>query len=275
VDSDCASAAARVCQKMFDCVPLYGEVAWGDVATCTERVRLSCRFDALAPGSGFTRETVASCVSALDTTSCPDFFARKIDACWPKGGRPDGDRCGSHKQCQSGYCELHGECGYCAPRGGPGAACNDGMPEGCQAGLLCVGVACVLPRQLDEACDTQQPCDLRLYCKDGKCRPTADERQDCAGSSSCDYWKGLFCNPVTGKCQAFTRARDGQPCGVVAGGYAICVPGNNNCKAMNQMGTGTCVERAHDGEQCLTNTCYFPARCDREVCKLPDSARCE
>ena len=42
-----------------------------------------------------------------------------------------------------------------------------------------------------------------------------------------------------------------------------------------QMGTGTCVERAHDGEQCVTNTCYFPARCDHEICQLPNGALCE
>jgi hypothetical protein len=160
------------------------------------------------------------------------------------------------------------------PRATAGQACNDGMPEGCQSGLLCFGT-CVLPRKLDEACDTQNPCDLRLYCKEGKCRPTAGEGEDCVGSSSCDYWKGLFCNPASGKCQAFVRAREGQACGVVPGGYAICVPGNNNCTAVNPMGTGTCHERAHDGEQCITNTCYFPARCDQGVCKLPDSSRCE
>src|SRR2546421_397588 len=41
----CQAGAAKLCQKLFDCVPLFLEVYFRDVATCTERVFLSCQHE--------------------------------------------------------------------------------------------------------------------------------------------------------------------------------------------------------------------------------------
>ena len=266
---ECAPAASRFCRKMLDCAPLFLEIAWKDLATCASRMTLDCESDVLARDSGLTLESVETCVRALDTTSCSDFFWRKIDACWARGARADGDRCGSHKQCSSGYCAFQGECGYCAPPGGVGQRCP--RAEACLPGLQCLG-ACVLPTKQDEPCNTQSPCDLDLYCKDGRCQPAGEVGQDCTGNS-CSYWKGLFCDPSTGKCETYQRAGPGEPCGVVAGKYAVCVPGDR-CSGATQTGTGTCVGLVADGDPCADRNCLYPARCANSICRLPDNARC-
>lgn len=267
----CAAGAARFCQKLVECAPLFLWRAWSDLASCTERMRLDCVHDALSRDSSLTSQTVAACTSALDVTSCSDFFARKIDSCWSKGERPDGDRCGSNKQCKSGYCALQGECGYCTASGGAGALC--GAVESCQMGLICTAGVCVLPGHLDQPCSTQSPCDLALYCQDGRCRPAGKEGEECVGASSCDLWQALFCNPSTGKCQRFFAAGPGQPCGVVPGGVAYCVPGGD-CSGVNALGTGTCVGLVGEGESCVMRRCNYPARCGDGICRLPDAARC-
>jgi hypothetical protein len=267
----CAAGAARFCQKLMECAPLFLDRLWTDLGSCTDRMRLDCEHDAFSRDSSLTFQTVTTCTGALDVTSCSDFFGRRIEACWSRGQRPDGDRCGSSKQCQSGYCNLQGECGYCAARGGVGQPC--GAVESCQTGLLCAGGVCLQPGHLDEACSTQSPCDLALYCQDGHCRPAGTEGQDCVGATSCDYWKGLYCNPSIGKCQHFLRAGPGEPCGVVPGGIAYCVPGGN-CADVDAMGTGRCVGLVGEGESCVMRSCSYPARCGDGICRLPDSARC-
>jgi hypothetical protein len=266
----CAEVAARYCQKQRECAPLFLELTWNDLETCTSRVTLSCEDDLRARDSGFTDQSLPACVRELDEVGCRDFFAYQIPSCFPSGARPDGDRCGSSRQCQSGHCAFQGECGYCAPRRAAGEPCS--RPDICLPGLHCTGV-CVAPRQQDQPCSTQEPCDIGLHCSEGICQPSQAEGQACVGGS-CDYWKGLFCNPATARCQRYGRAAAGQPCGVVDGGYAICIPGSR-CIDAEQTGTGSCMGTSADGQACGGGrSCMHPARCSAMSCRLPDSPRC-
>lgn len=92
----------------------------------------------------------------------------------------------------------------------------------------------------------------------------------------CDRRLGLFCSRTTNTCVAYTYADDGQPCGVVAGGFAACNAGGL-CVLAAGATMGTCKAAVADGQACDDTNgppCVVPAKCVAGVCTLGNAAAC-
>jgi hypothetical protein len=278
-DTACTGFSA-ICDKLNTCAPLLVKIAYGTVAECTTRFKLSCVDAFNSPGSGLTAATVSACAAALPGATCEDAIYRKVTACQIKGTRGNGMACGTGEQCSSGYCaQSDAACGVCADYVGAGAACV--VDDDCQPGLLCSNDShCVVPGPAGGICTDNQPCKYGLYCLNGSCVQAAETPGANCGTvgmttaEACDILKGIYCDDSVAKCANLGSAPAGDPCGLVNAKFVLCSAGN--CVYPSNTATqGVCASQAGDGAACdSTTSCEAPARCVSGHCKLPSSAAC-
>jgi hypothetical protein len=96
----------------------------------------------------------------------------------------------------------------------------------------------------------------------------------CKASTECDQLHGVFCNPITMKCDNVAFAGPNATCGLVNNGFVLCTGPGSLCKGANAPTyQGTCVPYATDGTACdPTNgpLCDVGAVCASGTCKIPD-----
>jgi hypothetical protein len=280
-DQACSDFASAACQALSGCTAFLIQDVYGDVTTCSTRLKASCGDALAANGTGLTPALRESCVKALPAASCADLYDNNFPSeCQAVAGQlANGATCGDSSQCKSAYCNLgaDGTCGACgAARGAPDAACL--RNDDCDYGSLCTGGKCAVPVTAGGTCDTAHPCQQTLACKGGVCA-TPDEAGAACTTGSCDQPKGLYCSTGAGPvCTSIGLATAGKACGLVGGGLTVCSAGGH-CNVVTGTGAGTCAAAAADGAACDdTNgpTCLPPAVCGAtsKVCTLPDPANC-
>jgi hypothetical protein len=280
-DQACSDFASAGCQKLSSCTAFLIDDVYGDVATCTTRLKASCTDALAATGTGLTPAQRESCAQALPGAQCADLVVNNFPtACRAVAGQfSNGTTCGDSSQCQSTYCNLgaDGTCGACgAARAAPGASCH--RDDDCAYGSTCTNGACATHATSGGVCDSSHPCQQPLACKNGVCA-TPDEIGASCTMGSCDQLAGLYCTTIgSAVCKAITLAKAGEMCGVVNGVLAAC-SGGGHCKVVVGTAAGTCEAAAADGATCdSTNgpTCLPPAVCGAtsKVCTLPNPAGC-
>jgi hypothetical protein len=272
----CADFASAFCARMEACTPFALQVAYGDVATCATRAALLCTPALSAGGSQATPALMEACAQAVNAETCDEALDNaQPSACSVPGTLANGAPCGSHAQCQSGYCKLNAGslCGTCTPHAAAGAQCT--LDADCQATLVCSSGTCVGPAQAGAACSTTQPCLRSLACiaGTGKCQAPLAAGAACAAASDCDAAQGVYCNTKK-TCQQTQVAPTGQPCGIVNGGLVAC-SGGDSCGGIKN-GQGICHQPAADGAPCGPDiACVAPAVCTSTArCTLPNPSVC-
>ena len=299
--SDASSAApgcdqaAALCAKINQCAPFLIEAAYGDVATCTDRLTKVCNEDAASTGSGTTQANIQGCKDALTTATCNDVFANNLPACTFHGTLVDGAACGSNSQCASGLCEHGGQlCGVCAEQGGAGAACPSGDNAECQSGLVCSpNKTCAAPATAGTACDDNtQPCLAGLFCTTAKtCALTVAAGADCPGGYV-NFADGTVClaKSTAASPQLSTQvatAPVGQTCGLAPGtglGPTLCAPGGfatctgvaGSIQLLGMPTHGLCAAPTPDNYTCTpSSTCLAGAQCIADTCQIPSGKLCQ
>lgn len=262
--------------------------AYGDLATCEQRVRDACVTSLGARGTGQTPANVTACAAAYPSVACVDLLngTNLPASCGAQvGAVANGAPCRYASQCQSGYCAVPTgtNCGVCAARPAAGAACNGpGAPIGCGgSGLTCAGEtamaagACVALGARGTLCDPTHPCGAGLSCTPvaltamrRTCEPAGTTvGAPCGGPSApgCDAALGLACNTMSRTCQVIALAAPGAECGLGAdGGFTVCAAGGD-CMGYSLMNPrGTCRAAAADGAPCDRGNgpyCRTPASC--------------
>jgi hypothetical protein len=280
----CDAYAARRCERLFACVPLYAQDVYGDSSTCTERFETGCRIEGVLVATGRNRASSDACLAAMSSATCDDVFLQGVDACQFKGSLAAGAACGADSQCASGFCRTPETsfCGVCAELAGEGAVCES--DSACQSPLLCSEAGrCAKAGGEGATCSETAPCNwASFYCSngDGTCKRYGTAGGACneAGpdiSAPCDW--GLTCRPGgTGTCQPNRTVPAGQACGaagpgepfVSCHGSASCI--DNVCQAPGKDGEACTVSPLGDSPGCLP-----PAICLAGICRLPDPAACK
>lgn len=283
-DKACSDLAAAYCGEISTCAPIFIDFVYGDVATCTSRLKAECLLTIGAPSVAETPSATEACASSISTLTCSDAFAKKsTGACVPiPGDRANGKPCGTYEQCSSGFCPIAADasCGTCAPSPHAGDPCVAGT---CGQALDCVSGKCQHPGTLGDACDPKAtPCATSLSCRGGTCIAAAKAGEACdegeVAAPKCDGAKGLFCNGLTKVCQKLGEAKAGEACGLVGSDVKVCVGGAFCRRATGTTFTGTCVAVAADGAACNETDgphCLAPAKCVGGTCKLPDPTSCK
>lgn len=275
VDAACGQLSAAVCAKLNACSPYLLQYYYGDSKTCQARVTLTCAPYVNLSGSSWTVARLNACAAGYASGTCDDYFAPGgPPACRPQAGTlADGAACANSNQCQSAHCSaaLNG-CGTCTKVGAVGDACSVNRP--CGLGLDCTAAKCALPAQKGEACGTGQgACGTGLYCSAGKCAATLQKGEACTMlTGECDANQGLYCDPLTRKCAAYTLAAAGATCGAFT---TVCEAGGT---CGGPAATRKCVAAAADGAQCNAfqgPSCMDPAACTGGTCKVFDPATCK
>jgi hypothetical protein len=282
----CDSYAATRCEHVFGCSAIrpVGQQVYGDIPTCTERLRLLCRIDAAQVGSGLNQASTSTCMAALGRGRCEDGLAEAIEACQFKGTLAAGVACGTGSQCASGFCRAPetGFCGVCAARAAEGAVCDS--DAACELPLLCSEAGrCARPAGEGAFCNESIPCARdTFYCNlsESSCRRFGLEGAACneggtAAEARCN--RGLICLPygTVGTCQPERMVPAGQYCGF----GSQEVPGIA-CAASGSCVSNRCLAPGNDGEACTlsprgdSNGCLPPALCVGGTCRLPDPGAC-
>jgi hypothetical protein len=287
VGSGCDHAAA-LCAKLSQCAPFLLKAAYGEAATCTDRLTTACTAQSLSPGSGMTQANILACEASLATADCKDVFANNLPACTFHGTLADGTTCGDNSQCASGFCSTGGNlCGACAGKGAAGSTCASGSNDECQTGLVCTtGKICAQPAAIGAACDdATKPCLTGSFCTTAKtCALTVAAGQDCPGTYL-NFGDGTIC---LGKTSAqIGTATAGQPCGLAPGNGAsatLCAPGSVAACTLLSGGIqlfglptkGICSAPIQDGFTCTaTDTCQPGAQCIAGTCQIPSGRYCQ
>lgn len=275
-DAACQKMAAASCGKSNSCAPTYVQLLYGDVATCTTRIKSACLTAMQAPGTSVTPAVASSCADAYSSRACDALLdPAPPQACRPSPGTlADGTACATDNQCQGAYCKMNGKCGVCSKRAAAGSACESSSD--CDFDLTCVNKACVTyVSTAGGACDQTKPCRPPLTCRSGACAKLLGAGAACDPMQiSCDAVAGLFCNPTSKVCESVKLAKAGEPCGLIGGGYTLC-SASGSCKGA--LTGGTCLATAADGQACDSAgpKCMPPASCIDKVCKLEDPAACK
>jgi hypothetical protein len=271
----CADFANALCSRLEACTPFALQLAYGDVATCASRGALLCAPALAANGSQATPAQMESCAQAVSAETCDESLDNaQPSACNVPGSLANGAACGSHAQCQSGYCKLAAGslCGTCTDHAAAGAQCT--VDQDCQATLVCNSGSCIGPAQSGAACSTTQPCLRSLTCIGGKCGTPLAPGTACTAATDCDAAHGVYCNLQTKKCEQGQAAPTGQPCGIVNGTLVGCSGGDSCANVQN--GQGTCHQPAADGAPCGPGiACLAPAVCTSTArCTVPNPSVC-
>jgi hypothetical protein len=291
-DQACADYANAVCTKVSTCGPLFLQISYGDVATCTTRFKSLCTGAFAANGTSITADRAEKCVTAFNAAGCDALFDRNTpsDCRATAGSLANGTACGDDNQCQSTYCNkgANSNCGTCGTaRSTAGQACNS--DDNCDYGLVCAAnKLCIARGQAGATCDANHPCASTLYCNaaigamSGTCATPNAEGAMCmsgSGLGSCNALVGDFCNPKTKVCQKIVVASGGAACGydMSSGSYTACGT-NGLCKMPALSSTGTCLAAAADGATCDANNgplCLAGATCVNGVCQKQDATSCK
>ncbi|MDB4928428.1 MAG: hypothetical protein JWM10_912, partial [Myxococcaceae bacterium] len=165
-----------------------------------------------------------------------------------------------------------------------GTSCANGL--GCGPGtLVCASSdTCQQGASAGAACSATSPCAQGLSCAGGTCRrPPATAGAACDAELGCQLGAGVYCDPATRMCTAFSLAPAGQMCGVVSGRLVGC--SNASCEgAMGLTTPGTCTAYAGDNAPCNTADgpqCQAPAECiptsgaaGAGTCRIPGAMTC-
>jgi hypothetical protein len=284
----CMDFVSAVCASVQRCAPALVMLAYGDVATCEQRVSLSCATQALN-GSQVTSQYYEACAGAYPNISCDDYFAGKPPAACiaPAGTLAAGSACGSDVQCSTSYCaKMAGaSCGTCAPPLQAGEACV--TSSGCGAGSICFKGLCAKIGVLGDSCDANTPCAYNLSCvtaqgaASGTCTRTSELGEVCdpmlQTAPGCDAANGVYCASLTHQCVAVGFAQPGAICGTSGSIITLCQAGGR-CAYGDGGTTGTCVAPAADGAQCAVSPavpgCLAPAACTNGLCVIADPSQC-
>lgn len=296
-DKACADLAALYCEKASGCAPLFIQLEYGDVATCTSRFKTSCMTGLAAPSTASTPNDIAACVTAAKSMTCGMLFDNNAPKeCQPKsGGLDNGKACTTASQCKSAYCQLDENtavCGVCAAKPAAGGSCKTGS---CPSPLKCSpNDTCNAPAAAGGACSESIPCATGSTCYASKCvADAATEGAACHPDNgpNCDNTKGLFC--LTNKCVKVKAAAAGAECGFVYDTATMSIAQATLCEKggwckgvdltkMPPVLKGTCEPAAKDGDACIADTefnkgpgCIAPAVCVGGKCTLSDNATCK
>jgi hypothetical protein len=286
----CTAFAKAACGRLFGCTPFAGALAYGDAATCEQRLVLACVPAPGAPGSTLTATQVDQCADAVTGETCEQYLDNdQPSACAYTGSLPEGAACGTDAQCLTGYCRLAPltSCGTCAKRWQAGQAGPDGglgctSNADCVATLICAATGastgCTVPAAAGAACGLLQPCQGTLACIGGKCAAPVPLGGSCAAPTDCDGAHGAGCDVTTKKCIPIGTASAGQACGVSSSALVEC-SGGATCSTIGSptLGQGTCHPPATDNAPCGPGIgCLAPAICAPSTlrCTLPNPSLC-
>lgn len=290
-DEAAGQAAAAFCARANACSSFSMIAGYGDVATCTSRLKAQFLTQLAATGTGAAPQNYADCAGALPGVSCADLYASTLPAaCKPAAGAVEnGGVCFEHSQCKSKFCGIDASKGICGACVEPPAAEGTCASNDCQDGYTCGGDAkCHAIGGLDAACDADHVCNSTLVCFAKKCATPGKVGDACEATGTpthpaCNLGGGVYCNAKTSKCEQVTQtAATGAKCGLDAttGSLALC-DGKSYCKITDtKTYVGSCAARVADGAACdttntLGNPCTLPASCKSGVCKLDDTSTCK
>lgn len=223
--ADCKAWATAYCAKAGACGHLAAKIMG---AACEARMTGACEAHVSAPGSGYTKQALATCTSALPTMTCSE-------GCAFVGTLPLGADCAFDDQCASAACDASGvKCGECvvAPKAAP--APKAGLGEVC-----------------DEGGKTAPDCDAQigLWC-DGVTKRCA-EIPTAALGGSCGYLGGMI-----------VMCASGGTCKPGTTGSGTCVAE----KALGEACTGGAgYDECAFGTKCIAGTCAY--RTAAAICK--------
>jgi len=272
IDADAIGVICRTygrdfCSYLNGCSPTTFTSRYGaDVGLCPMIYAQLCENILNAPSTAASEATYVACLKQLGPKgwACADAVENENApaVCRPPGTMPAGSACDVSEQCASGFCGYRpgSACGTCGP---PPTSCVETQ---CPTGASCVGGQCVFPPGVGQSCGGGLNCKVGLACVTPavaggtpSCQPAANEAgAPCSvngsGVPSCNFYAGLACDGVTGKCTTPVPFGDpGQACGVVAGVDRSCSAGTCSrgvCVA-NVLPGGSCVL---DGVPCSAGT---------------------
>jgi len=272
----CSDNATAYCTQLGMCAPFLLTLEYGTAATCISRQTPGCLDELSAPGTGWTGNSLESCVKARTALSCSGFFYAKPQpqACEISGYTLTGAACLYGAQCGTGYCKIAGgaSCGTCTALGSTGAACTSSAD--CDGNLACTaatGGTCQPPQPLNGTCDAiTHPCAGGLDCTAGVCAGPVDGGAKCstaAGGAQCDYNQGDYCDPSSMTCLAYTLSPP-----------ATCGPATTLCTGGSTCYHSFCVSPVQPGAACDATMglyCAPPSTCNGGTCSSPSAAQCK
>lgn len=259
----CSQYVEALCGWMFQCGNFDKTLAYGSYANCKTAEYDRCIKLAELPGQGWRPADYSACANTYYTLSCEiPLDGTKVGDCRQKpGGLKVGQACAVSTQCESLYCTsegaVAGSCGLCVARAAEGEPClHDAM---CDADQRCVVRdassslrICTVRQPLSASCDASHPCESLSSCVAGTCTRLAGVGENCAVSEAarqCDPYQGLYCNPMTERCELKTNANLGEACAMVDVAFKICVFGSS-CIATVDSGGSICIKNAALGGGC-------------------------
>lgn len=264
----CPQLANEAYGVLERCAPQLIEA---DKATMLAGLQRNC--EAKLNLRGVIPTEVTTCFTKQGSQSCNDFFNT---TCAPRGTLPDGSACADGAQCASGVCTAEqNSCGQCSSFAKEGEACNSNDP--CAPGLLCGEGKCRPRAKLGEACDEVGfECEAPLVCLEKKCAQATGEGGDCPSHQECDDYQDLRCDFVQKKCKKATRAKVGEPCGVLVGGDFVECEAIAYCQQPDIKTAGSCQLKKKLGEACGPDDyCLDVLFCDGGKCQQFDPASCQ
>ena len=289
-DVACGRYAEIYCEGQGRCFSKNLQWAWGDLATCRDRVKLGCLVAYSAPGSRWTPVDQDACNLALSGRDCAAVLTTTPPECRKAGDLATGARCVADVQCQGAYCKRFGAygCGTCSQRQPVGGTCTGFSPD-CQDGLYCsTGQVCAPYRKLGEACDNiYLICDVLLACiPDGAgartCQPPRGPGEPCdSGSAECAYFPDeLECRALTGTtgtCHPLPPLPSpGERCEPSPTGqsFDLRCGGTDDCEG--PPGQEVCTAALADGSPCHVGgpRCRPWSSCREGYCRFNDPSVC-
>lgn len=289
----CDRLANAYCAKVESCAPFFRNWIYGDAATCIQRYKLGCAADGTASGTTFSPDSIKSCATTVTSLNCGDLYTKNAnDACVGAAGpRAANSACGVDGQCQTSYCRIdpNQQCGSCQAKGGANGSCS--QLKDCDVGLTCESNKCVPMGGTSTACGPGKPCKPDLACVSSACQKPLGTGATCTAditglqpdkivaeiTRECDVLHGLYCNPVSKKCEDIKLASAGADCGLVKNTGLVFCTKSGKC-VRSGVGGSKCIDPLADGATCTTAaddpTCLSPAICFGAVCKIPDRTQC-
>jgi hypothetical protein len=273
--------ASAYCARAEACAPAYLTYEFGDASTCKTRFAAALATEFGANGTSLTTALAEGCAQAIPNETCSDLLGRNTpQACQAVPGMlADGSPCASDWQCHGARCKVapNAVCGTCGSLAAAGAAC--GVDDDCQLGMKCLNAACVAYGGSNASCDAKHPCRGDLGCKGGVCTTPSQAGTACASSDECDNAHGIFCNPVTMKCEQVSFAAPNAACGLVNSQLVLCTGPGPYCAGATQatMYKGSCLPYAQDDAACDPDAgplCNVESACVGGTCTMSDPGKC-
>ncbi len=262
LDAACKSLTAAICGRIDTCYPFLLELGYGDVATCEARVAPQCLATPDLAGAKVGPAEIQACAGSYASQTCADWLGGVVpDGCDIAGDKADGATCAAGSQCKSGTCKNgpEGTCGACITPLAAGAAC-DAATDVCEAGLFCdTSSKCAAKAASGAPCaPPDKPCESDLSCNNDVCGPPLAEGANCAGGQTCDFGVGLFCSPLTDKCEKVVLVDLGAKCGFdQASGEIRACKADLECDGQQSV----CIAKLKEGDACTIDPESGASRC--------------